>query len=433
MLVPIYQATDNDPALDLVNNSYWLIETPQGEQHQIAGLEFEFPMPVMGDYTVTMFVEDPSGNGGSDSMVVHVLDAVPPNVRPGIDATVEMGSTVMLDATGTTDNDPDFPVGAVFRWQVQGPQLDISLNGARTSFVPPWIGEYTVELTVSDAAENGASAFITITSVDMVLPEFTEFTPPESVLNDLGEVQVGFVIIDVGTGVDKDTVEFRTRYPGEEEWSEWVKVGLDDGGNRVEGSMVIVFPEGWSTYQMRCTDAAGNGPVQSEEHLIKVNSRPRVVVLSPSNGTIYAPLDQIVMDAGPSSDPDGDELFFRWSSDIDGLLGTNATIRAPPLSEGTHRLTVVVSDGIDGHDVLVEIEVTILPEPSIIDTDDEFPWLVMAMALLLLLASGFVVWDYMRRRNRPPPAATDEEDEWVETPETDETAPPPSMEPSHLE
>jgi hypothetical protein len=155
-------------------------------------------------------------------------------------------------------------------------------------------------------------------------------------------------------------------------------------------------------------------------HLIRVNSRPRVVVLTPAEGATFGTHDQVSLDASASSDADGDELFFRWTSDRDGLLGTNATVRAPPLSQGVHHLTVEVSDGIEGHDVLLTVTVTILPEPSTIDPDEGQPWWVYLAALLLVLGTGLVVWDHVHRRQRPPPPQ--EEDGWVETPEDEDWA-----------
>ena len=178
--------------------------------------------------------------------------------------------------------------------------------------------------------------------------------------------------------------------------------------------MVIQFPEGDGVIQLRCMDRAGNGPVVSDEHLIRVNSRPTVIVLSPADEADYGPFDEIKLDASASSDVDGDDLFYRWSSDVDGLLGTSAEMTAPPLTAGTHRITVLVSDGVDGHDVLVGVNITVRSVPSTVSPDEDIPWWILVAAILLLGAFAFVVRDYMIKRKRPP--SSDEGDEWVETP-----------------
>ncbi len=195
--------------------------------------------------------------------------------------------------------------------------------------------------------------------------------------------------------------------------------------------MVLQFPQGTSVLQLRCWDLAGNGPVESGEHVIRVNSPPTVVLLSPTEGADYGPFDEVLMDASASSDVDGDELIFKWSSDIDGVLGTNATVRVPFLSEGTHRITLLVSDGIAGHDVAREVTITIRPVPSTVDDDEGMPWWVLVAALLLVLGSAFVVWDHVRKRRGPPPPQ--EADEWVEAPEEEDWAPSMHMKSGQLE
>jgi len=415
LLVPEYSVTDNDPALDLANGSSWLISGPQGDE-EVRGLEYGYELAIMGTYTVRMLVEDAAGNVGSDTRVVFVRDSTAPSVTAGPDRTAEMGAGVALDAAGTVDNDPDFPDGAVFRWTVSGPRLDQALNGPSVTFTPPWVGQYVVTLRVTDAAGNTGNATMVVTSVDTAPPEHAGFSPSPLELSDTGELTVTFNITDVGTGVDPDRVEMRTRTPSSAPWSGWTRVSIVSSGNRVSETMVLAFPEGGSNLQLRCWDLAGNGPVESDVHLLRVNSRPLAKVLSPQDGAEYGETDEVILDASASSDPDGEFLFFQWRSSLDGLLGTNATVRAPPLTPGTHVLTVTVTDGVDGHSVTAELTITVIPTPDTVDDDGGVPWWLVAMALLFILGSAYVLWDHARRRRRAPPPPTVDAGDWVETP-----------------
>jgi len=415
VLVPIYSVTDNDPDLDLANASRWVIRGPQGDE-EITGLEYERELAVMGTYTVSLYVEDAAGNVGSDTRRVTVLDGTAPSVMVGPDRTVEMGAEVTLEATGTVDNDPGFPDGATFRWTVSGPQLDLTLNGPTATFTPPWVGEYTVTLRVTDAAGNTGTASMVVTSVDTAPPVHGDFSPSPLTLSDTGELTIKFNITDVGTGIDTDRVQMRTRMPSSGPWSDWIRVSIVSSGTRVSETMVLAFPEGDSNLQLRCWDLAGNGPVDSDVHLLRVNSRPVAKVLSPQDGAEYGETDEVILDASASSDVDGDQLYFRWRSSIDGLLGTNATVRAPPLSPGTHVMTVTVTDGVSGHEVVAEVTITVIPTPDTVDDEGGVPWWIVVVAVLLVLGSVYVVWDHLRRKRRVPPPPAADAGGWVETP-----------------
>jgi parallel beta-helix repeat protein len=409
--------TDNDPDFEPSIDARWHVTGPDTDV-TIEDLVMAFVPPRMGVYQATLHVTDAAGNEGSDSLIITALDKLPPLVDIGIDQTVEVQTQLAFVATKVVDNDPDFPDGATYRWRISGPQLEEEHQGDSIAFTVPWVGEYVVSLTVTDEAGNEGSTSVVVTSVDSAFPEFGTFAPTLMDTSETGDVTITFVITDIGTGVDAGNVEMRMRKPSGEPWTAWQRVSVTGGTHGVEETMVLQFPEGESVVQLRCWDLSGNGPVESDEHLIRVNSRPTAVLLSPTEGADYTPLDQILLDASASSDVDGDELWFTWSSDLDGILGTNATVRAPPLSEGTHRITVVVSDGVEGHDVLVEVTVTVLPLPSTVDTDEGTPWWILAVALLLFLGLGLVLWDHFRKRREPPSDVQD--DEWVETPETDQ-------------
>lgn len=78
------------------------------------------------------------------------------------------------------------------------------------------------------------------------------------------------------------------------------------------------------------------------------NLAPTLTIAEPLDGTTVSGSQMFALDAGAYDAEDGelDNGSFEWSSDRDGVLGAGARLlmRADGLSEGTHVLTVTVTD-----------------------------------------------------------------------------------------
>lgn len=405
------RVADNDPAFSPYNATRWRILGPSGDVN-LTGFSIEWAPEEMGVYQAIVYVRDAAGNEGTDIVFITVWDLTAPFAVAGEDRTVDIGAVVVLDAFGTADNDPEFPSGAEYSWTVIGPDLGLDLVGENVSFQVPWIGVYTVTLEVTDAAGNTGRDTIRITSIDPWAPTYGGFFPESDLLNDLGEMSVLQFISDRGTGVNADLLEMRIKASGGE-WTTWTVVDVGDSANSVEALIDVDLPEGESLIQFRCWDLAGNGPAVSDEHRVRVNSRPVVVVLSPVDGADYGPFDEVWLDGTPTNDPDEEDLLsYLWISDRDGALGTAPRVRSPTLSPGVHLISFQVTDGIEGHEIVFVIRITVAPEPSTVQDDDGTPWFIWIVILILVLGTMYVVWDAMVKRQRPPPAAEDEE--WIE-------------------
>jgi len=406
------RAVDNDPAFSPYNATWWRILGPAGEQN-LTGYSINWTPVEMGIYQAVVYVRDDAGNEGSDIVFITVWDLTLPFVVAGVDRTVDIGAIVVLDAFGTTDNDPEFPFGAKYSWMVIGPDLVLTLQGENVSFQVPWIGVYTVTLEVTDAAGNTGRDTARITSVDPWAPTYGTFSPDPDLLNDHGEISVLQSISDQGTGVNADLLEMRIKAPSDGEWTTWAVVDVGDSAMSIEALIDVDLPEGESLIQFRCWDLAGNGPVISDEHIVRVNSRPVVVVLSPANGADYGPYDEVWLDGTPTHDPDEEDLLsYLWISDKDSALGTAPRVHSPILSPGVHLITFQVTDGVEGHEVIVVINITVAPEPSTVQDDDGTSWFIWLMILLLVLGTMYVVRDAMVKRQRPPPPT--ENEGWIE-------------------
>ena len=124
------------------------------------GTDMEFQVPVStfrfdlaGTYAVRLMVRDAEGYSSWNLMRIVVLDIEPPHAVAGGNITVEQYTTVVLDGTGSWDN-----VGvAMSTWSFTYAGRNTMLNGSMPDFRFGRGGNYTIVLTVADAAGNTAS------------------------------------------------------------------------------------------------------------------------------------------------------------------------------------------------------------------------------------------------------------------------------------
>jgi len=96
-----------------------------------------------------------------------------------------------------------------------------------------------------------------------------------------------------------------------------------------------------------------------------VNLAPEVVIDEPENDDEFTTDDLITFDGSSSYDDDGDDLVHEWTSDIDGVIGTDTVIEVS-LSEGEHVITLKVDDGFGGTDE-TSIDVTVVKLLPLLD------------------------------------------------------------------
>jgi len=118
-------------------------------------MEFRVPIPTFrfdlaGTYAVRLTVRDAEGYSSWDLMEISVIDIEPPVAVAGGNITVEWGSTVIFDGTGSRDN-----VGVQnLTWSFAYGKVTRYLHGWTRDFTFSREGNYTIILTVADAAGN---------------------------------------------------------------------------------------------------------------------------------------------------------------------------------------------------------------------------------------------------------------------------------------
>ena len=164
-------SASSDPEGADLTYTWSLTSAPDGADVSLAGEDAAsatFVPAVAGEYVFELLVSDGELEA-TDSVTVNVTEAEPPNRAPVAEAgdaqSVILGGTVNLDASGSTDEDGD---ELSYSWQFVGdPSLGVdALVDADTrtaSFVPSVVGEFEVELTVSDPDGEFDTDVVTIT------------------------------------------------------------------------------------------------------------------------------------------------------------------------------------------------------------------------------------------------------------------------------
>ncbi|KWV92464.1 MULTISPECIES: PKD domain-containing protein [unclassified Erythrobacter] len=294
-------------------------------------------------------VTDQSGASDVATVDITVPTNAAPTPRAGMDRTVQGGSTVTLDASGSTDPDGD-SLTYSWGWGTNAPALT-NPNSVNPTFVAPaatatdQIFEYT--LTVDDGVPNGGGAVIQIDTVRITVPAMVSSAPIADAGSDGSITPGATVTLDASGSSDPD---------GDPLTYSWTQVSgpsaaISDASsaqasfvapartNAVQTlSFEVAVSDGTttSTDTVTYTIAANQGPIAD------AGTDRRV------EGDTY-----VVLDGTGSSDPEGDTLTYNWvqtggpSVTLRNIMDDQATFTTPAGTPTDQVLTfeLTVSDG----------------------------------------------------------------------------------------
>ncbi|MGA1848942.1 MAG: PA14 domain-containing protein [Thermoplasmatota archaeon] len=275
-----------------------------------------------------------------------------------------------------------------------------------------WRG--SMQWRVADIVGNQAQSSIIDIGVDRIGPLFELLSPNLQVAQKEGEIGFIVKVIDrPGSGIDPLSLDWRYRIDGE--WLDWVHLNISGSGEEIIFDVSGSFPVGNNQVQFRGADNVGNlGYSETYKVLtepIVLNNPPVAVIKVPLPGTVIRIGSPLLLDGSDSYD-DGEgafeELRFTWISNIDGYLGSGEEISVYLSNLGEHRIRLFVDDGTPGHNVSVEVNVTVREGDGGggNNTDDDIsqdesdllrPMIAGAIAILVLLVVVVLV---IRRNNR---------------------------------
>ncbi len=157
---------DGSGSLDNVGVARYTWALTDGTAVILHGVRPTYTFDRPGTFTVVLTVTDDALNSAADGAVVVVRDARAPTAEAGPDRTVDEGTMVTFDGSGSSDN-----VGIVdYTWTVTGGTAPIVLHGISPSFIAGPPGVYAVALEVADAAGHRATDGMTLTVRDATPP-----------------------------------------------------------------------------------------------------------------------------------------------------------------------------------------------------------------------------------------------------------------------
>ncbi len=139
----------------------------------------------------------------------------------------------------------------------------------------------------------------------------------------------------------------------------------DINGSFGSGGAVNISTLSAGTHVITASVTDNDGFSDSDNINVTVNTAPTVSITAPADGSVFTP-GQSINFTGTASDAEEGDLSasISWTSDLDGSLGSGASINTSTLTAGTHVITASVTDG-NGSSDSDNINVTVNTAPTV--------------------------------------------------------------------
>jgi hypothetical protein len=351
-LISLDGSASSDPEGDSLSFA-WTLVAPSGSSAVLSDSTAEKPSfiaDVTGSYVAYLVVND---GALMDSDVATITASTNSNGRPvadaGLNQSVATGSTVSLDASGSSDPDGD---SLSYQWSFtrlpgSSSLTDADISGATTdsaSFKPDVVGRYRLRLDVDDGllSATDQSSIEVYASGSSNAPPVAD--PGPNLVLGLG----GTASPDGSNSFDPDgdpiTYDWSfIRLPGSSGLSDSDISDYDTDSPQFTPDasgiyiLLLVVDDG--------TDSAFDAMVV---RVINSNSAPTADAGPTQIGFVGT---SVAVDGSASSDPDGDPLSYTWTLTVP--IGSNASLASTtsvstsftPDATGDYELLLVVSDG----------------------------------------------------------------------------------------
>ena len=199
--------------------------------------------------------------------------------------------------------------------------------------VVPWSdGTVRVEIRLGNQVVASRSASAHAPTVTLTEPT------PGTQLN-AGPFQVSWT----GSDQDGDPLTYSLLYSNDSgvTWQS-LATGLTGSGIQLNTNQL---PGGSGMLRVVASDGFLSGQDTSGAFGVPLHA-PSVQILSPNQNQVFYPTQQVTLQGSAYDLEDGvlGDTAFVWSSSIDGVLGTGATLNTSELSAGTHIITLTATD-----------------------------------------------------------------------------------------
>ncbi len=391
--VVTFDGSGSTDDLGIITNYTWTIVELAVEMYDVSP-QYTFATP--GAYTVELVVEDSIGQASEpDVMTVTVNDVTPPNADAGSDLTVGLSSVVTFDGSGSSDNS-----GSIdnYTWTFDDGGTQ-TLYGVSPQYTFSNLGQFTVTLTVSDAAG--------LTDTDEVIVTVTDnINPVARAGNDVTIVLGDTVHFDGSASTDN---------VGIVSWT-WT---FTDGVSRTLTGETVDYEfttTGAHIVTLTVEDAEGNSGIDTL--VVTVNAPNAAPVANAGSDQTVEAGTLVTFDGGDSTDDVG-ITNYTWTFTYDGETKTLYTA-APHFAfeiAGTYTVTLTVTDGGGLTDTDTVI-ITVTEKEEAKSFVEQYWWAVVVAAIVIV---GVVLYFLLGKRGKGAGVKPEAEEELEET----EELPPP--------
>ena len=258
-----------------------------------------FVVDIPGNYAIALTVSNGSASN-MDSVTVSTVNTKPV-ANAGPNQTVNIGATVVLSGSGSSDVDGD-PL--TYLWTLTQRPADSSavLTGANTvspTFVADRRGTYTAQLIVNDGKESSDTSTVTITVQGNTTPVAN--AGPDQTVNVSALVQLNG---SGSTDVDGDPLTYR-----------WSLTTLPASSTATLSSTTTPNPtftaDRAGTYVAQLI--VNDGTVDSVADTVTITTNAAGAPTANAGPNQTVPRNSVVTLSGSGTDPQGLPLTFQWS------------------------------------------------------------------------------------------------------------------------
>ena len=343
-----FTGTGNDPEDGVLTSSLKWMSNRDGMIG--SGGSFSVSSLSEGTHTITITATDSGALTGTDSITVTVL--------PSSTAT----TTLWIPVAGRSDDVEERPSGTVV---IGSGDLDLVLSG----------GNQTIGLRFNN---------VTIPQASTIVNAYVQFTA-SGIRSETTDLTIEGEAVDNAATFDNTSgnVSNRARTTASVDWLNvpaWTAIGdtglaqrtpkltsiiqeiVDRGSWTVNNALAVIITGTGKREAVSFEANPSEAPVLHVEYLDEgVNLPPTAKIVSPADGTSITAGDSITF-TGTGNDPEDGVLTssLKWTSNLDGIIGSGGSFSVSSLSEGTHTITATATDSgaLTGTD---SITVTVLP------------------------------------------------------------------------
>jgi PKD repeat protein len=354
-----FDGSDSSDDVDDVEDLLFTWTFDDGGAQVLTGMDPDYTFDNAGVFVVTLLVEDSSGLVSDPATVtITVTDTTDPTADAGEDIEVDMGATVTFDGSGSSDN-YDATEDLDYSWLFYDGETR-TLTGMTPSYQFDNPDEFSVLLTVTDAAGNEATDTVTVYVADTEAPVAIADA-------DATDVGTGDTVTFDGSG-SSDNSGFIASY----EWT-FTEDGEPVTLSGETATHEFLIP---GTYVVTLEVSDEDGNTDTDTVTITVVDDDDPVAVAAADATSVDEGDMVTFDGSGSSDNVAGTLEYVWTFTVDSTpveltgVSTDYTFEVA----GTYEVTLTVTDaeGNSGTDtVTIEVASTAVNEAPVADAGDD--------------------------------------------------------------